>query len=205
MDYWLEEKDLHWSYFLALEEDLETLSRFVEITEANFACYSTECTRLLLASCSEIEVVLKLATNLSDRKNLKHCLKPLGTDADLLRSSVITVRRSGLKIQPWKDWAPETPPAWWESHNAVKHNRSKMFGQANLQNCLYAICALLSATLIYLRRRGVNGVSPAPRLLRVSQEIGSHDMTSEGAMIHLQEPVDAATLLGSIDEVQSQK
>ena len=33
---------LHWNYFLALEADLGTLSRFVELTANNFATYSIE-------------------------------------------------------------------------------------------------------------------------------------------------------------------
>src|SRR5690554_1527088 len=105
MNNWVVENDLHRPYFQAAEEDLERLGRFIEILEGNYSTYSSECTRLLLASCSEIEVVLKLATSLGGYHYLSDWLHPLGVDAELLRSSEITVRRSGLKIQPWKGWA----------------------------------------------------------------------------------------------------
>ena len=32
----------HWNYFLAMEEDLDRLSRFVEFTTNNYECYSIE-------------------------------------------------------------------------------------------------------------------------------------------------------------------
>jgi len=46
---------LHWNYFLALEADLGTLSRFVEFAEDNFATYSIEQVHLFLAAASEVD------------------------------------------------------------------------------------------------------------------------------------------------------
>jgi len=51
---------IHWSYFLALEQDIQRLSRFVEFNSNNFATFSLEMAHLLLASSSEIDVVLKM-------------------------------------------------------------------------------------------------------------------------------------------------
>jgi len=75
---WLKEDDIHWAYFLALEEDLHRLSRFVEISESNFSTHSIECARLLLASCSEAEVVLKLAAGIGRGRKLGDCFAPIG-------------------------------------------------------------------------------------------------------------------------------
>jgi len=50
---------VHWNYFLALEDDLHKLSRYVEFVEANFNCFSLEISRILLAAASEADVVAK--------------------------------------------------------------------------------------------------------------------------------------------------
>jgi hypothetical protein len=50
---------IHWNYFLAIESDLENLSRYIEFIDTNFKTYSIELAHLLLASSSEIDVVLK--------------------------------------------------------------------------------------------------------------------------------------------------
>lgn len=50
----------HWRYFIALEQDLEGTTRYVEPAEDNFKTYSVEFTRLLLSACSEIDVVCKV-------------------------------------------------------------------------------------------------------------------------------------------------
>lgn len=50
----------HWNYFLALEHDLEILSRYVEFEERNFDCFSIESARILLAAASETDVVCKM-------------------------------------------------------------------------------------------------------------------------------------------------
>jgi len=52
-------KLLHWNYFLALESDLDRVSRYVEFTTYNYTTYSLEMAHLLLAAGSEIDVVLK--------------------------------------------------------------------------------------------------------------------------------------------------
>jgi len=59
---------LHWSYFLALEEDLLQLARYVEFSNANFKAYSIEMAHLLLASSSESDVLLKMICNVYDPK-----------------------------------------------------------------------------------------------------------------------------------------
>ena len=51
---------IHWNYFIALEQDLETLSRYIEFNEHNFSVYSIELAHLLFAAGSEVDVVAKL-------------------------------------------------------------------------------------------------------------------------------------------------
>jgi len=51
---------LHWNYFLALERDLEVVSRYVEFCQQNFDVYSIEFAHLLFAAASEVDVIAKL-------------------------------------------------------------------------------------------------------------------------------------------------
>jgi hypothetical protein len=51
---------LHWNYFLALERDLEVVSRYVEFTDDNNETYSIELAHLLFAAASEADVIAKL-------------------------------------------------------------------------------------------------------------------------------------------------
>lgn len=49
----------HWNYFLAIEEDLRNISRFIEFSEENLNTYSIELAHILLSASSEIDVILK--------------------------------------------------------------------------------------------------------------------------------------------------
>ena len=49
----------HWNYLLAIERDVERLSRYIEFDKRNFDCFSLEIARVLLASGAEVDVVCK--------------------------------------------------------------------------------------------------------------------------------------------------
>jgi hypothetical protein len=65
----------HWNYFLAIERDLEVLSRYVDFDERNFECFSIEIARVLLAAGAEVDVVCKqicrLANESSKAENIR--------------------------------------------------------------------------------------------------------------------------------------
>jgi hypothetical protein len=67
---------LHWNYFIALEQDTERLSRYIEFCDQNLEVYSIELARLLFASASEVDVVAKSLCELIDptapRNNIEH-------------------------------------------------------------------------------------------------------------------------------------
>ena len=58
------EKNIHWDYYLALESDIGRLARYIEFDESNFDTHSIELAHLLLASSSEVDVVMKELCNL---------------------------------------------------------------------------------------------------------------------------------------------
>lgn len=138
---------LHWNYFLALERDLDVISRYVEFSERNFATYSIELAHLLFAAASEVDVVAKLLCEKASpdrpRENIlqyKAALLPALPD---IPTTHVVVERYGLLLTPWDNWAGNEAPEWWRSYNKVKHERDTHFHEATLKNTLNALGALL--------------------------------------------------------------
>jgi hypothetical protein len=141
---------LHWNYFLALEHDMEVVSRFIEFSTPNFGVFSIELAHLLFAAASEVDVVAKLlcerispAAPRSNINEYKAILLPALHD---LPNTQVFVPRYGLSFKPWLKWAGQNNPDWWRSYNNVKHERDAHFDEATLQNALNALGALLIVT-----------------------------------------------------------
>ena len=58
--------DGYWTYFLAMERDLEVLSRYVDFSTENWSTFSIENARIMLAAGSEADVLLKAICNRED-------------------------------------------------------------------------------------------------------------------------------------------
>jgi hypothetical protein len=154
---------VHWNYFLALDQDAQVASRYVEFAAANFQTYSIEFARLLLAAASEVDVVAKLLCEqlqpgsspgkIDDYRVI--LMKHIPEIADLN----VFVPRYGLTLRPWENWASNKSPDWWRSYNAVKHQRDVSFTEATVQNTLNALGALL-IVVFYHYRFGVPQGSP---------------------------------------------
>jgi hypothetical protein len=137
----------HWQFFESVDEELLTISRYVEFCSANFQTHSIELARLYLSVCSEIDVVAKLVC---DR------ISPGIAVKNIIDYRACILQKypnfSGLKIElpnhnlafiPWEAWGKANNPAWWQSYNNVKHERSKFYQEANLGNVLAASAGLL--------------------------------------------------------------
>jgi len=59
LEFTLNNKNIHWPYYLSLESDVDKLSRYIEFTEDNYSTYSVELVRIFLSICSEVDVVMK--------------------------------------------------------------------------------------------------------------------------------------------------
>src|SRR5258707_12525225 len=57
---------LHWNYFLALERDLESISRYVEFCPDNLNTYSVELAHLLFSAASEVDTLAKCICGVLD-------------------------------------------------------------------------------------------------------------------------------------------
>jgi len=144
---------LHWNYFLALERDLEGVSRYVEFAKPNFAVYSIELAHLLFASASEVDIIAKLLCQTlaaaKPRENINDYRPILTAGFTDLVTKEVFVPRYGLTLTPWYNWSGRTNPDWWKSYNNVKHQRDTHFQEATLHHALNALGALLIVTYFY--------------------------------------------------------
>jgi hypothetical protein len=167
----------YWQHFLALEADFAATARYVEFSRQNFPVYSVEYAKLLLAVCSEIDVLCKVICEKVEAKakranidDYRACL----TAHTQIASEEVLIRRYNLVFTPWADWASGTNPTWWRSYNNVKHQRDVNFPQANLENCANAISALFAVVLYCHKAEGsTDALEPSPVLLGRKREPGA--------------------------------
>jgi len=148
----------YYNYFLALEEDLERLSRFIEFNNDNLSTYSIELAHLLLAASSEVDVILKEICHLLDPskevKNINDYRKLIKSELpqstfERFLNQIVLIPRHNLDYVPWLNWGNNQNPCWWQSYNDVKHERNIYFSKANLQNVLNSIGGLLVVVFYY--------------------------------------------------------
>lgn len=143
----------HWNYFLALEEDVARLSRYVEFAQDNFDAYSLELARILFAASSEVDVVAKrLCTSIGGGKkagSIAKYMELLTVAFPQLAGTQIRMAKFGLTFTPWEQWAQGFKPFWWEAYNNVKHHRHTHFADASLKNALNSVAGLFVLLLFF--------------------------------------------------------
>ena len=119
----------HWEYFLAIESDLENCSRYVEFCYDNYETYSLEFARIIMASGSEFDTIMKLIC-----KSIKPSEKPdnilqyypiLNSKYPNFTLYEMFIPRYKICLQPWKEWSEKKSPYWWsKGYNKIKHERN---------------------------------------------------------------------------------
>jgi hypothetical protein len=148
----------HLQFAEALSNDLMQLSRFLQFDARNFKAFSLENSRLLLASCTEIDSLLQqLCSHLKPGKRVKRIDKYLEIAEELFPELIEAtgfVGSYGISLTPWIEWkeSKDKGPSWWRAHQLVKHNRHQSFEQASLENVLNAAAALEIVLMIYYQR-----------------------------------------------------
>jgi hypothetical protein len=145
-------RNVHWNLFLALDNDIGVLSRYVELARRNESVFSIELASLLFSAASEVDVVAKILCKSidpqADPENIDAYRKLITKAHPDLHSFRVDLPRHGLSFDPWSNWAKGKNPDWWTSYNKVKHERDKHFALANLKNTLNAVAGLY-VVLIY--------------------------------------------------------
>lgn len=178
---------IHWNYFIALEADIERLSRYVEFTKKNFNTFSIEISHLLLSASSEVDVVaqqlcqkLDGSTNAESIDQYRNVIR---THILSIETAIVTIPRYGLELTPWSNWQTDLTPDWWRGYNKVKHERNVYFEEANLSNVLNSMAGLLLLTLHYYKGTTEhNRIVPPPTLFTPPRELAYVAPAIEGDM-----------------------
>ena len=158
----------HWNYFLAIEDDTDRLSRYVEFSEENFSVFSVEIARLLMSCTQETDVLLKqICQQHGDSSESEGGYRAfLSKQFPGLVAAEVTLARTELSFTPFASWNNDETPTWWSANNKVKHHRHTHFARASLQNFLNSLCALLLANLyFYAGTSKLDELWPDPKLL----------------------------------------
>lgn len=180
----------HWNYFLALDADVVQISRYVELSEANFDSYSIELSRLLFAGASEVDVLAKMIcidiNKDSKADNIHRYRREIHPNNPLVSRTQVHVPRFGLTFQPWEEWQNDKSPQWWDAYISVKHRRNTDFAKANLENSLNAVAGLFVLLLFHFRNQGEKGLlAPDPILFRAGDPFsGGRNMYEPYAEIY---------------------
>ena len=160
----------HWNYFLALEEDIVQMSRYLEPAAQNFTAYSHELARIIITAASEVDVVAKLLCKKTDPSNKARTIdgyrKAIVPVYEALPGAKVKLPKYGLLLNPWEQWGQsDKNPVWWKAYNDVKHHRDTHFSSANLHHAFNAVGGLFILLLFLYREEGRSGeLSPDPVL-----------------------------------------
>ncbi len=153
----------HWNYFLALERDLDVLSRYVEFHDDNFKCFSLEIGRILLGAGAEVDVVCKLicrSRGVESDNILTHRTGVTAVFPDIPNFKVQLLKFGLVEKTPWQNWQEaDKPPDWWSAHNKVKHERDEHYAKANLGHALNAVAGLFVVGPAPVPRQGAGGAA----------------------------------------------
>jgi len=159
----------HLNYFLCLEDDIENLSRWIELSVENEKTYSVELARLLMTASAEVDVIAKhlckSINNQSKAKTINAYQEILVEAIPILPDAIVEMPRFGISFTPWINWKNQNnPPEWWTGNNKVKHHRTDNFKKANLKNVLNSTAGLLIFLLLYHLSKGEDYLYPIPKL-----------------------------------------
>lgn len=169
--------EAHWNYLISIEEDLEAVSRFVELHEDNFQCFSIEISRLLMAAAAEVDVVCKQICRKINTKSRARSINKYQEEIVKAHNDIpgfrVIMPRYGITLQPWYNWGVKKnyPPLWWTAYNKIKHQRHTHYHRGNLKNALNAMAGLFVVVLYLYRDKAILGeLVPALKLLQVTED-----------------------------------
>jgi len=171
----------HWQYFRSLEAEFEKSLEFVELTQQNFATYSTAFVRILLSASSEVDVLMKQIC--ASRKlakpptNMDQYRKAINEQFPNFHEMRVFIPRYGKMFQPWMAWGANKNPSWWQAYNDVKHERNKFYASANMEAAANAVAGLF-CTVLYFHKTALESgkLHPMPSLVSTEVSIDSRQV-----------------------------
>lgn len=149
-----DKQKIHWNYFLAIQQDFESLSRYIEFAEENNSTYSIELARIIMSATQEVDVIMKEICSLIDDSNADNINDYKVIIKEKLPELILEevfVARFAMSGKPWSNWEGEENPLWWRANNKIKHERTQNFHQANLKNAFNALGGLLISNFYFYK------------------------------------------------------
>ncbi|MCF6808187.1 hypothetical protein L3V79_07530 [Thiotrichales bacterium 19S9-12] len=147
----------HYMSFKAIENDLLSLLRYVDLNENNYCTTSAEIRKVLLISCQMVEIIGKgILDSECDNLPVKDRVSFPEYFMNTLKvrcSNDISVVTPRIYNEFFKPWYTDKINSWWGAYNNIKHNNLK---GGTFINCLYAICAFYSLIVYITRKSSIN-------------------------------------------------
>ena len=132
-----------------LESDLKRFFEYVEPTDANLSTYSVGSYELLLRAATEFETNATsiLIANGYSKQGDHLTIEDYYLINKATRLSEYEIRISSWApiskiIAPFQEWSAGYLLSWYQDYNTVKHDRSKEFPLAKLENMITAVSAV---------------------------------------------------------------
>ena len=166
---------LHWNYFLSIEEELLTTSKYVEFDLDNLKTFSTKYTKIILEASSEVDVLLtqvgKIFKQKKKKPNFKDHYKIINLNVNTLITEKLFIEQYGIDISPYEEWTNNKELDWHKTYNNLKHNRGSHYKEGNLENAFLSVGALFTTVVHYYQCIALNS-NPGKRI-RLSDVINS--------------------------------
>ena len=149
----------YWRYYILLENKFITTLNYVELTEDNFSTYSVEYAHQMLSIGSELDTFFKIYCNfpLENRKSINDYTKSILNTYPEIKTQKIQVLNTDIQLAPYVEWqnfnpnSPKNVLRWWDSYNAIKHNRQENLKCASMGNVITSLSALYLIEMKYLQ------------------------------------------------------
>lgn len=173
-----ERTKIHWNYFIAIEQDFELISRYIEFSEENNDTFSIELARIIMSASQEVDVIMKGICSLLGNEgvmNIDQYRTVIKEDLPDLIEEEVFISRFGMSSQPWIIWKREENPIWWRANNKIKHQRTDHFKKANLKNAFNALGALLIVNLYFYKLEKERETGESQNWRKITSVLGYRD------------------------------
>ena len=136
------------SSYEILKKDLRNLFEYIEPSSLNLKSYSHRTFELLLRACIEVEALCKLVFSKNKvilNNNNQNIIRysDLNGPMRLSEYEIICYGFCHPNIKPFLSFSNQNrskrSPPWYKAYNDVKHNRTELFKEAELENVIQAI------------------------------------------------------------------
>lgn len=91
----------------------------------------------------KIEIDIKKNKKFYEVLESQSLLDQIKNETVFLDYQLHKIFNDSFKIKPFKEQEKAEHPSWWSAYNALKHNKTKNFEEANLENAICASSGLL--------------------------------------------------------------